>query len=365
MKEYFAYIDESGDPDFNEHSSEIFFICAIIFDKELYENYSKILDGIKKQYKLAELKSASKLSSEMRFSICSELLQLDFRIVTIWVIKRKLSGDWFKIRKTFYKYIQRRLNHEVHRLYDNVQVYIDQFGSPLYQESLKKYLITSLQEELFEPSIQISSHKYEQFIQVSDFIAGCLRKSLNEELQNSEAILNLFKPRWDVRISIPDESKYLDTSFFENNDDHFDICLKEANRYLTINSKRGDDPKVRTLEYLYYSSFESPNAYIFTSEIISWLSQINMKLTEEQFRTEVIASLRDEGLIIVGTRKGLKIPTKLEDFVEYINFSTNLALPILKRLKRALVFISAKTDRIDFTRSLNSEMKKVLDEINT
>ena len=38
---------------------------------------------------------------------------------------------------------------------------------------------------------------------------------------------------------------------------------------------------------------------------------MNLNLTEEQFRSEIISSLRQEGLIIVGSRKGLKIPTTI------------------------------------------------------
>ena len=91
---------------------------------------------------------------------------------------------------------------------------------------------------------------------------------------------------------------------------------------------------------------------------------MNLNLTEEQFRSEIISSLRQEGLIIVGSRKGLKIPTTIDDFVNYISFSSNMALPILKNLKRAITFFSAKSDDLDFNKFFSIEIRNILKEVN-
>lgn len=363
MKEYLAYIDETGDPDFNSTASEYFFVGAIIIEKDHYNVLSEKLIAIKSNYGLSEFKSANNISTKDRYAIFNELIDLDFKIISIWIDKNRLSGTWFKFRDNFYKYVQRKLNHEIHRLFENVKVHIDKFGSRKYQQSLEKYLVKSLQEELFDPQIEISSHKYELFIQVSDFISGSINWLLKNDQNEEQAVWQLIQPKWISRITFPDKIKFLDPELFGSNE-YFDICLSEADRYLQINSNLAETPKYKTLEYLFYASYESPDAFIYTAEILGWLEQVNLKLSEEQFRNEVIASLRDEGLIIVGTRKGLKIPTNFDDLVEYINFSTHLALPVLKRLKKALTFIETKMNISTYTDSLSSEMRNILNKVN-
>lgn len=364
MKEYLAYIDETGDPDFNSSASEYFFIGAVIVEKDQYDKLSEKLLSIKSKYGISEFKSASSIKIKTRYEIFYDLIELDFKTISIWVDKKNLSGNWYRFRDKFYKYIQRRLNHEIHRLFENIQVHIDKFGSRKYQDSFEKYLVKSLQEELFDPQIEISSHKYEMFIQVADFISGSINWLLKNDNEGTQQLWNIIQPKWITRLTLPNNNKYLDPSFFEHTDNYFDICLKEADRYLQKNINNEESPKYKTLEYLYYSSLEAPEAFIYTAEILNWLEQINMKLSEEQFRNEVMASLRDEGLIIVGTRKGLKIPTRNEDLIEYISFSTNLALPILRRLKRALTFVDAKMEGNNYMSSLSNEMRRILNNVN-
>jgi len=99
--------------------------------------------------------------------------------------------------------------------------------------------------------------------------------------------------------------------------------------------------------------------------VLGWLNTVGLRLTEEQFRTEVTASLRDEGLIIAATRKGIKIPRTAEDFREYLAFTVNLVLPVLKRLKKAIVFVSTKTSLTDTEMLLSHEMRNILDIVDT
>ena len=47
MTDYLAYIDESGDPNFNEKASDIFFLGAVIMEKNDIDLISKKLNEIK------------------------------------------------------------------------------------------------------------------------------------------------------------------------------------------------------------------------------------------------------------------------------------------------------------------------------
>jgi hypothetical protein len=207
MKEYFAYIDESGDPDFNEKASKYFFVCAILLLKENQNDLLKTIDEIKKRYGLVELKSNKIDSYSKRYEICQRIIENDISIISVLVEKDKVSGGWIKSRKNFYKYIQGVLNHQIYQVFGAVETSIDKFGSLEYQASFKRYLDATLQGELFDPQISIESAKSNEFIQVSDFLAGSIKKSLSDDFDDKEQMLELIKPKWKVRIKIPEKNK--------------------------------------------------------------------------------------------------------------------------------------------------------------
>jgi len=364
MKEYLAYIDESGDPIFGNGASKTLFLGAIVIAKDDWLHIQKELTRIKRYNNVTELKSSRITDVEKRIKICEELSRLKIRILSIFVDKNRLTGDWFQYRATFYKFVQRLLNHEIYKLFGSVRVKIDRYGSPQYIRSLDEYLKRSLQGELFEPEIYISSAKVEEFIQVADFLSGSLRKSSEGDFGKDERIKDVLKPIWILRQSIPDEGKYVKPIQSEFSLNEITICLEEAHRYLERNAQQADNPKLKTLEYLYHSALVDPSEYIYTAEILSWLNEFDINLSEEQFRNEVTAALRDEGLIIVGTRRGYKIPTSLHDFREYVSFSVNLALPVLKRLKKAIIFMETRADPFDFKSLLSDEMRHILQNVD-
>lgn len=243
-------------------------------------------------------------------------------------------------------------------------VHIDRYGSPEYQQSFQKYLTRSLQAELFDPNILIDSARSSDFIQLSDFITGSIRKSLQGDFAQGDRLLNLFQPRWPIRVVLPDMGHHIRP--LELADEHADLvaCVEEAGRYLEINSSNRADPKIRTLEYLYYSALDGNSEWVYTQEILDWLQGLGFDLSEEQFRIDVTASLRDEGLIIVGSRRGLKIPCTSQDFMEYMAFSVNLALPVLKRLKKAISFVSIRTPLKEVNSLLSDEMRRILENVD-
>lgn len=142
MKEYFAFIDESGDPNFNESASAHFFVGAVVFDKEEVNYARNKLQEVKSKFGFKELKSSSIGNNfGIRKDIIADLSELNFSCLSIWVKKKELEGDWFRYKKTFYKYIQRfLLHHEIYRLFRNTSVSLDQFGTKEYQESLERIL---------------------------------------------------------------------------------------------------------------------------------------------------------------------------------------------------------------------------------
>ena len=68
MKEYIAFIDETGDPDFNESASKLFFMGAVVFNKENENGIYDDLRNIKQRHGLVELKSSKIRSFKRRLT---------------------------------------------------------------------------------------------------------------------------------------------------------------------------------------------------------------------------------------------------------------------------------------------------------
>lgn len=363
MENPIAYIDESGDVNFNDGATKTFMLTAIVVDFEDQGSIEDFFISLKDRYKIKELKSSKIGDYNKRVEIVNELLTLKIKIVSVLVYKDKLKGNWFRYKQSFYKYVQRRLHKELYGLYGKLSVHIDQYGTEEYQVSLYEYLVKSLQEELFEPSLNISSAKYNSLIQMTDFISGTLRKCMNNEFNDNDKLLDAIKSKWKTRIELPDNGHFLSPDIYEETDNFNTFILDEVKKYLEKNHEK-EEPKIKILEYLYYSAIDNPNNYVYSNELIEWLNIQGYKITEEQFRNVIIASLRDDGLIIVGTRKGMKLPCSINDLMEYISFSTNLTLPILKRMKKALNILESR-NIIDYEKLLiPKELRNILNHVN-
>lgn len=64
------------------------------------------------------------------------------------------------------------------------------------------------------------------------------------------------------------------------------------------------------------------------------MNQNGIKYKEEEFRKEIIGHLRDDGVVIASSRKGLKIPVTESELVDYLNYTSSRYLTIIKRLKK-------------------------------
>jgi len=214
MKQYVAFLDESGDPNFNDKASKTFLVAAVVFSKDSLAEISSGLSAILKLHRLSRLKSNEIGDFKRRLAICTSLAGLSFHIATVTVNKNELDptlSQWFMHKRGFYKYIQRALNSEICRLFSPQEITIDKYGTPAYQKSFQEYLNSKLQRELFESDVNIDSADANGFVQVGDFIAGSLRKALDGDFEQAqkEELLALFRSRWAINKVIPDIGKYV------------------------------------------------------------------------------------------------------------------------------------------------------------
>ena len=347
MRKFLAFIDESGDPHFNEGASSHIEYSGIIIESGTISDIVASLHQIQKNLNLIEFKSSGIRTEKRRIEILERIKDLNFKFLNVTIDKDKVIGEWRQYPKVFYKYTQKILHRELFKLFEGITVTIDKFGTPKYQASFKKYLENEFQLDLFEGEIMIGSAKDDVLIQVADLISGTRRKLNLNEFTNAEKIETLLSNHNLYCVKWPDNYQLMFLDSISNNEDKefAKITIQHAEHYVRSNSGLPSyKAKVLTVEYLVFNvKFINPTHYIFTGELINWLKDYNLTFSEEEFRSQIIGQLRDEGVIIAGSRKGLKIPTTLSELLDHLNYSSSKYLTSMRRTKRTIETLKALT----------------------
>lgn len=339
MEKILAFIDESGDPRFNDGASDRLEFSAILIEENKQDAVIEQLEIIQKKLNLTEFKSQKIRTEKRRIEILESINSVEFKFINLSIEKRKVFGDWTSNPKVFYKYTQKILHTELHRLYENRSVTIDKFGNEQYQTSLKEYLESSLQLKLFGDVILIGSAKNDILIQLADLIAGTNRLLRKNKFQNSNKISSLLSSK-ELHILIwPDDfQRFLIKSIRKEQDQLIArISIDYAERYI---KEHNDDAtykhRLMVLEYLLFQiKFVNSQSYTYSNELIEWLKEHNINYGDEEFRKEIIGCLRDDGVVIASSRKGLKIPVSEEELNEYLNYTSGRYITIMRRLKES------------------------------
>lgn len=347
MERVLAFIDESGDPRFNEGASERLEYSSILIEESRESVIVESLENIRNELNLNEFKSKKVRTEKRRIEILQALDVIDFKFINLSIEKRKVFGKWKENPQVFYKYTQRILHTELHRFYENRSVTIDKFGNEQYQKSLKEYLETTLQLTLFGDTINIDSANNKVLIQVADFYAGTNRLLRKGKIVNTTIIEDLFSKKKLHVLIWPDDFQRFILKNINNEQDKkiAEISISYAERYIEENrSKPEYKHRVMVLEYLLFLvKFVNSSNYVFSNELIDWLKENNVNYSEEEFRKEIMGALRDDGVVIAGSSKGLKIPMSAQELNEYWNFTAGRYLTIMRRLKETYNTLNASS----------------------
>src|SRR5690606_17570772 len=103
------------------------------------------------------------------------------------------------------------------------------------------------------------------------------------------------------------------------------------------------------------------NRFVYTNELLSILNDEGHKLKEEEFRTSIIGNLRSRGVVICGSNKGLKLPSKVSDVIHHFEHTASKFMPMLRRI--IISFESIKTASLGEIDLLNSDEIKMYKEL--
>lgn len=185
-----VFIDESGDAGLKieSGSSEYFIVTLVIFNEN---DEAQITDG-----KIQQLKSDLRLPADFEFhfnkikcsfreSFMKAICNCEFLYFSIVINKRKLTGDGFKYKESFYKYACRLVFENAKAHLDNATVVIDGSGSKEFRRELGTYLRKQIndrkRESRYIGKVKIQDSRKNNLLQLADMICGSVARSYTEK----------------------------------------------------------------------------------------------------------------------------------------------------------------------------------------
>lgn len=360
MKDQLAYLDEFGTNalDFSKPNiSTHFIVTAIIInavDKlRVADEFEKLRE---KHFQTGELRSKKVGQDDnRRLKILKEIANIDFHIFSLVVDKRQINSEGLTYKKSFYKFINGILYNDLFKIYPDLQMYADEVGGTEFKLEFAKYVGSRHIPSLFTNSnFAFLKSDSNVLIQAADFISGTLARCFDETvLSNSRGeFLSLLSSKvLSIKIWPTNYSQFKTEEIAESG--KYDPTIAELGVNLAISSKdklnnakdeAEKDQLICLNHLLFHFRYINPNKFVWRKELIENIeNNTNRKLTSRYFMSQVVAKLRNKGVIISSSSKGYKLPANEGDLYAFLNHSNSIIKPMIDRIKICRDSIKAAT----------------------
>jgi hypothetical protein len=381
MRNIVAFADEFGNNSFEFSTQGSHFIVAsVIVPKAELEKTEATVEEIRKMhFQTGEMKS-KKVGPDhhRRKKILDQLMECNFSIYAVVVDKTKLFTEGFRHKKSFYKFLNGLVYQELFKTFPDLKLAVDEHGSNDFMRGFKKYVETNYIPTLFDGAeFRFISSPDNVLIQLADFIAGTLGYCFDENKKSKESkvLLEILRPKISSIFHFPPAIRNYKIDS-EADDAKYNATIAEAslnNARAFISKKKVEDQydidQINCVKLLLmYFTFYNSNKYISTKELLQHLNTGREdELKEHQFRTRVIAQLRDKGVLIssnsASNKSGYKIPSSIEDLHSYVAHGNSMIIPLLSRIKKSRESIKLAThNKVDILdKPTFKELKKLID----
>lgn len=349
-----AYVDESGNHDLDTSkagASSYFIVCAIIVDDNKNQKFVNDADAIRvKHFQIGEMKSSkirAKEGHKRRIRILEDILSLDFTFYALAVDKNEIyKNSGYQYKKSFVKNLNGKIYGSLFQHYADVRVLADETGDQEFSKSLKSYVDNNHVPDLFfESTFELVPSNDYVGVQIADFIAGTLAQvyegksgvALREKYLELIKLKSVGVDEWPIKYS---PKLNANAHIFEFDQVIMEYSLNKAALFLENNrSNHDDDTKMQVcaLDFLIFQSqWNNAQDYVPTHALMSHLRESGYgKISEQIFRSSVIAKLRDADVLIASSQKGYKIPRELKDMYDFAAKVDSQVVPQLRRLNKA------------------------------
>jgi len=351
-----AFVDEYGDTSIEETNAGVtsfFIITAVLIDQGHLDAARSGAIAVRDKYFLGGEIKSSRLGPKKdrrRLTILDKINDLELKHFTFAVNKSSLYKEGgLAHKRTFFKYLNRRLYERLFSVYDEIDVTADEHGSESFMSEFKDYLSRRLSPTLFSrPAFGFADSRSEILLQVADLISGSLARGLDPK-RNSDLSSEIYETAKRGSLGITVWPPRYDPSGIDTDVQFTELdavirhqALKQARQYLADGSS--DIPldamgraRVEVLEYLLFSiHYRDAHRFVPTGKLREHiLRATGMEISEHQMRAGVIATLRDAGVVIASGPHGYKLPVCRADLHQFASHADAVIRPMLARLSAA------------------------------
>jgi len=376
--ENIAFIDEFGTNSFAFDKQDVsthFIITCILINKSKENLIKEELEKIRQtNFQQSEIKSRNVGNDDKRrLKILSEIIYSDFQILALVVDKRKLEGEGFGFKPSFYKFLNGLIYNDLYKVFADVDVTMDEHGHEKFMNGFIDYIRKKHPPDLFT---QLNEIKFENstgniLIQLADFISGTLARVFDETKKSplGDNFLKVIRRKIGSIKFFPESYDRFVYNYAQSDkrvDPQIDeLCLRRANEFISKYESDLDLSRklqVRTLKLLrLYRQTIGYSRYVPTREILEHLNYGRTELiTEYFFRTNIIAKLRDRDVLIASSKNGYKLPVSMADLYDFLNHGSTVIIPLLHRMRKCIEMIKIATGT-DLTDKENyKELRQIL-----
>lgn len=330
MFSHFVFMHDSGNYgfDFDEGSDSTHFVVTTILVEA--NKHSEV------EQKLDELGLEKLISKQCLEQLSLNLINIDFGIHVIVINKKQLRQDGgFGNKDSISKYSSELIYQDLFKQHMDIQIQAQYTQTP-FMNSFETYIVDRLEPTLFDSSAITFLDKSDCALMtlarlISEFILSKYEQNAVEQddvlRQLSQHILRI-KTFPNIKLNVD-----INTEFDEIIAKH---AIHEAQYFIQKykNSKiQVRQDRVNFLKFLLTQLSYRPSEYIYSQEIIQNMITFSPdSISKEYLMRDIIGPLRDTGVLIASTSKGYKIPISSDELIEYVDFSSSMALPILWRI---------------------------------
>jgi hypothetical protein len=204
-----VFIDESGDPGLKieQGSSRYFTVSLVVFE----ENDEALACDQRIELLKRELNwdSASEFhfksnSDRVREAFLQAVMPYSFFYYSVVINKdpKKLWGDGFKDKMSFYKYACSLVFENAKDKLDCATIIIDKSGNLDFRRQLEKYLKTKANTNTRKiKKIKMQESTKNNLLQLADYVAGVINRSINDKRKNHDKYRKMINRR-EIQVQI-------------------------------------------------------------------------------------------------------------------------------------------------------------------
>lgn len=351
--ETWAFIDEYGNPNLEVETpgvSKFYIVVAVLLQEPALTDVRAALEAVRgEHFQTGPLKSKTLGSKRDRWaSVLSALSSVDYRFYGLVVDKRSIiRNSGLQWKQSFYKNLCGRAYGKLMKHFPSLHVRADRYGDEEFKESFATYLDKHHRLTLFDRgTFDYVPAKDDVAVQLADLMCGLLARCFDPDrmMSEPEELLRLVAPKLLLLDEWPPKCRVTTGSIELAADESASGVLaahavRSAEAFLAKHQDPFDETlrcQVAVVERLLFQRRFGEDSHVSTGALLDNLRDRGLDPKGEAwFRLNVIAPLRDSGVVLTSSQAGYKLPTGPADLATFAQHAELVCVPMLNRVAAA------------------------------